>query len=138
MLSQLVAAAAPNLFSADASGSGVAAATAVRTLDQLQTPLPVFSCSSAGCASVPLVLGIDTPIFVSFYGTGIRGASPADVIVSIGGIQTPVQYAGPQSQFAGLDQINVPLPLSLRNAGEVNVTVTIAGRASNTVRIAVQ
>jgi uncharacterized protein (TIGR03437 family) len=47
----------------------------------------------------------------------------------------PVLYAGPQPQFPGLDQVNVPLSLSLRGAGVVNVTVTVDGVTSNPVKI---
>jgi uncharacterized protein (TIGR03437 family) len=55
--------------------------------------------------------------------------------VNIAGVDLPVQYAGPQSQYPGLDQVNVELPPSLAGAGQVNVTVTIDGVAANTVAI---
>src|SRR6516164_846696 len=58
---------APGLFSAARTGTGVAAATAMRTVipSPNQTPLPVFQCDQAGnCVPVPIVLGVDTPIYV--------------------------------------------------------------------------
>ena len=136
-----VLAVVPALFAVDASG--IAAATAVRyTLPLNQgAPVPVFICldNTAGCQLVPIDLGVDTPVYLSFYATGIRGRSPSGtVMVSMGGVNVPATYAGPQGQFDGLDQINVPLPLSLRGAGTINVTVTADGVASNPVKIQVQ
>jgi uncharacterized protein (TIGR03437 family) len=131
----------PTLFSADDSGTGAAAATAVRVLigrpDQF--PIPVFSCSGSVCSTVPIALGVDTPIYLSLYGTGIRNRSAqANVTCTIGGISVPVLYAGPQLQYAGVDQVNVALTLNLRNLGEADVIVTVDGQASNAVRVNVQ
>ena len=130
---------APTLFSANATGSGVAAASAIRYLagnPQSGSLIPVFQCGSSGCISVPLDLGIDTPIILSLYGTGIRNrSSPANVKVTINGIALPVQYAGPQPDFAGLDQVNVALTLQLRGAGETSVVLTADGQTSNTVTV---
>jgi len=76
---------------------------------------------------------------LSFYGTGIRGRSSlAKVTVAIGTITVPALYAGPQPHFPGLDQVNVPLSLWLRGAGEVNVIVTVDGVSSNPVKINVK
>ncbi len=127
----------PTLFSANSTGSGVAAANAVRTQvnnPALQSPVPVFQCSNSGCVSVPIELGVDTPVYVSFYGTGIRNhiANPS---VIINGISVPVSYAGPAPGFAGLDQVNVALTLSLRGSGESKVVLTVDGQTSNTVTI---
>jgi uncharacterized protein (TIGR03437 family) len=130
---------APALFSADASGHGAAAATAIMVTPAGQSALPVISCTSSGCVTVPLKLGVDTPIYLTLYGTGIRNApSLAAVTCTIGGVSVPVQYAGPQPQYAGLDQVNVPLTLNLRGLGEVDVIVTVSGQASNAVRVNVQ
>lgn len=118
---------------------GVAAATAVRLLipSAIQSPVPVFRCVDTpdSCRLVPIDPGLDTPVYLSFYGTGISGAG---VQVTIGGMTLMPTYVGPQGQFPGLDQVNVGLPLSLRGAGEVSVTVTAGGVTSNAVKIAVQ
>lgn len=133
---------APSLFSASGTGSGVAAATAVRVTipTQIQSPVTVFQCpSGSGCQAVPIDPGLDAPVYVTFYGTGIRGASsPSNVSVQIGSVTVAPSYAGPQPQTPGLDQVNVPLPISLRGAGTVNVTVTVDGVMSNPVQIAIQ
>jgi uncharacterized protein (TIGR03437 family) len=131
----------PTLFSMSSTGTGVAAATALQTQanGQLQSSVSVFQCSFLVCTSVPIVLGADTPIYVSFYGTGIRGRSSlSNVHLTIGGTDVPVQFAGAQTTYPGLDQVNVQLPLSLRGAGESNVVLTVDGQVSNTVTIRVQ
>jgi uncharacterized protein (TIGR03437 family) len=133
---------APALFSMSGTGSGVAAATGVRQVisTQAQGPVPVFQCDAPGsCTVVPIDPGVDAPVYLSFYGTGIRGASSLDnVSVKIGNVTLKPTYAGPQSQTPGLDQINVPLGLSLRGAGLVDVTVTIDGVTSNAVQVNIQ
>src|ERR1700674_505663 len=68
---------APGLFSIDAQG--IAAATAIRVVipTQIQSPVSVFLCqdSFAGCSLVPIDPGVDAPVYLSFYATGIRGRS---------------------------------------------------------------
>ena len=130
---------APTLFSMNGNGMGVAAATAIRTLagnPGSQSPVPVFQCDSSGCVPVPIDLGLDTPVFLSLYGTGIRNRSSlANVKVTINGVSVPVLYAGAQPQFDGLDQVNVGLTLNLRGSGVSNVVVTVDGKDSNAVII---
>jgi uncharacterized protein (TIGR03437 family) len=133
---------APTLFSMNGMGTGVAAATAISA--QVANPLlqgnvPVFQCNNSGCTSVPINLGVDTPIYVTFYGTGIRNRSNlTDVAVMINGVSVPVLYAGPTPNFTGLDQVNVGLLLSLRGSGESNVVLQVNGQSSNTVTINIQ
>jgi uncharacterized protein (TIGR03437 family) len=133
---------APALFSMNGTGAGVAAATAIVTQagnPQVQTPVPVFQCNGGTCSSVPIVLGVDTPVYVTFYGTGIRNRSSlANVTVSIHGVGVPVSYAGPTPGFAGLDQVNILLPLAFRGSGESSVQLTVDGQTSNLVTINVQ
>jgi uncharacterized protein (TIGR03437 family) len=133
---------APTLFSMSGTGSGVAAALAVAVQaanPQLQSPVPVFQCGSMGCVSVPIALGVDQPVYVSFYGTGIRNRSSlGNVTVTINGVSVPALYADAAPNYPGLDQVNVGLPLTLRGSGEVNVVLTADGKASNTVTINVR
>ncbi len=133
---------APTLFSMNGNGSGVAAATALQVQagnPQLQGPVQVFQCGDSGCTATPIALGVDTPIYLSLYGTGIRNlSSVSNVTVTINSISVPVQYAGPQPSFAGLDQVNVLLPLNLRGAGEVPVVLTVDGQSSNAVTVNIQ
>jgi len=120
----------------------VAAALAVAVQaanPQVQSPVPVFQCDAAGCAAVPIALGVDRPVYVSFYGTGIRNRSAlANVTVTIQGTTLAAEYAGAAPGFAGLDQVNVALPLSLRGSGVANVSLTVDGQVSNVVTILIQ
>jgi uncharacterized protein (TIGR03437 family) len=133
---------APGLFSMSGTGSGVAAALAVAIQaanPQLQSAVPVFQCGDMGCVSVPIGLGVDQPVYVSFYGTGIRNRSSlANVTVTINGVSLPVLYAGPAPNYVGLDQVNVGLSLALRGSGESNVVLSVDGQTSNAVTINIQ
>jgi uncharacterized protein (TIGR03437 family) len=135
-----VGAVAPAIFSANGDGKGVAAATAVRVLlgSHIQGSVQVFQCGNkpGSCTSVPIDTGLDTPVYLSLYGTGIRGRSSlSNVMVTIGGMPVPVLYAGAQPEVPGLDQVNAGLTLGLRGSGEVDVVVTVDGVSSNAVRV---
>jgi uncharacterized protein (TIGR03437 family) len=54
----------------------------------------------------------------------------ANVSTRIGGVITPVDYAGPQSEFGGVDQVNVRLPRSLAGRGVVPVEVIVDGNVA--------
>jgi uncharacterized protein (TIGR03437 family) len=133
---------APTLFSMSGNGSGLAAATAIRVNagnPNVQFPVTLFDCSSAPCKALPIDVGLDTPAFLTLYGTGIRKRSSLDkVLVTINGISVPALYAGPQPNFAGLDQINVPLTLNLRGSGVANVVLKVDQHQANTVTVDVQ
>jgi len=131
---------APALFSADSSGSGPAAATAVSaSASNVQTPVAVYQCNFAGvCSTVPIVLSANAKTIVSLFGTGIRGAGPSSVSCTVHGTSVPVEYAGPQGPFLGLDQINIDLPLALKGSGQSEVVLTAAGHKANTVLIDIQ
>ena len=134
---------APGLFSLDGSGMGLAAATAIQVQagnPSLQSPVAVFQCSGASaCVATPISLGVDTPVYLTLYGTGIRNRSSlAGVQVTINGNNVPVLYAGPQIQTEGLDQVNVLLTLNLRGSGQSNVVLTVDGQSSNTVTVDIQ
>ncbi len=134
-----IAAIAPGLYSMNSNGAGVAAAVALQangagTLGQLQ----VFSCQPGAplsCLSSPLSLSGGT-VYLSLYGTGIRGASAVQAFVA--GQSVPVLYAGPQGNFAGLDQVNLSLPPTLAGTGEASVYIVADGTASNMVTIKLQ
>ncbi len=121
---------APGLFTADASGQGIAAATV--------NGAPIFSCGAAGCSAALVDLTSDAPVYLSLYGTGIRHRSSlANVTCVVGGVNVPVLYAGPQGTYPGLDQVNLQLPASLRGLGVVDVVLTVDGQTANTVRIGI-
>ncbi len=138
-----IATVAPGIFTANEDGKGVAAAIAIRRViaTNLQTELPVFLCANGPgtCASVPLGLGVDTPVYLTLFGTGFRGHSSLGIVTcTIGGETVPVLFADAQPQYPGLDQVNVPVVLGLRGKGEVDVVLTVDGQPANTVRVNVQ
>ena len=135
-----LSAVAPGLFSANATGQGVAAAVALRVRadnSQSYEPVAVLDPATNKFVSTPIDLGPATDqLFLLLYGTGIRGRSAlANVSVKIGGVDAETLYAGAQNDFQGLDQINVRVPRSLAGRGEVDVVLTADGQVSNTVRV---
>ena len=90
-----------------------------------------------GLFPVAQFTGTDT-VYLILFGTGIRGRSAESAVtVTIAGRKLPVSYAGAQSQYPGLDQVNVALPAELKGAGKVPVTVTVDGRVSNTISVTI-
>jgi uncharacterized protein (TIGR03437 family) len=135
----LVGPVAPGLFTADASGSGAAAAQAVRvTPDGAQTLQSLSECATVtSCRAVPIDFGgIEDRVVLVLYGTGIRGASGTNgVRVTIGTQELTCQYAGRHPSHAGLDQINIELPRSLQGMGQVSLNLTVDGVAATPVTI---
>lgn len=134
-----VAAAAPSLFTANASGSGVAAASVVQaSADGMQTNFLAFTDAAPGArqpAAIDLGDEGDVTVLVVF-GTGFRGAS--NVTASLGGRPLTVLFAGEQPEFRGLDQANLALDRSLIGLGTADLVVTADGVTANVVRIAIQ
>ncbi len=131
---------APALFTASQTGSGPAAAIfTVLHADGTSTNTLAANCPSAGaCTTVPLNLGSSTDhAFLSLYASGVR-AHHTPVSVIVGATTIAASYAGPQNQYPGMDQINIPLAASLAGAGKVNVQLVVDGADSNTVQIQIQ
>jgi uncharacterized protein (TIGR03437 family) len=126
-----IQAVAPTLFSANGSGLGVVAATAISVQpgSNAQTPLPVFECGSTGCSSVPIPVSSNGQVYVTLYGTGIRNGQ--SVSVTINGTNVPVQFVGPAPGFTGLDQLNILLPASLQGSGETDLVLTVDGQTTD-------
>jgi len=137
-----IGATAPGLFAANQTGQGPAAAELIRVHPDGSEDLSfTFSCDSSGqnCANVPIAFTnpADQLVLV-LYGTGIRGAAKSSVTATIGNLTLPVDYAGPQPTFAGLDQVNVTLPSTLAARGQLVLVVTVNGQATNMVQVAFQ
>ncbi len=139
----LVSGVSPGLFSANGSGQGLAAGNvqAVNGSSSLILPMAVYDPGQDQFVPEPISLGsAGTLVYLDFYGTGFRfRSSIADVLVSLGGIPVATLYAGPQSQYAGLDQLIVgPIPRSLAGRGAVTVSVNVDGSPANTLRVVFQ
>ena len=138
-----LAAVAPGLFSADATGTGVAAGSALLvSADGTQTQLPIDSCSGTPlvCTAIPIDLGSDTDtVYLTLYGTGIRGRSALSAVTAApGGIACDVLYAGPQPDFPGLDQVNLRINPALKGRGKVEVALSVNGVFANVLSVVIQ
>lgn len=134
---------APGIITADSSGKGVPAAQVVRlNAAGMQTVAPAFTAGTAANSFTTSPISLATAsdqVYLMLYATGIRRHSLNPVIATIGGVRVPVTYAGAQSQFPGLDQINIgPLPQSLVGKGQVDLMIMVDGVPVNTVQIAFQ
>ncbi|HKQ74263.1 MAG TPA: kelch repeat-containing protein, partial [Blastocatellia bacterium] len=132
-----IALSAPAIFTANAAGTGDAAALA--TVDGVNYQLPPFDT---------LVNG--RPNIIVFFATGVRrapAANPDDgdgvaesVTVTIDGKPARTLFAGAQGFLNSLDQMNVELPASLAGGGErsVEVRVSVNGLPANPVTIRIR
>jgi uncharacterized protein (TIGR03437 family) len=132
----------PTLFSMAGTGTGPVAATALSIgggSPATSSPVSLFNCNSLPCQALPIDLSGSNPVYLTLYGTGIRNRSSLDnVLVTINGIGLPALYAGPQPNFAGLDQINVQLTPALRGSGVSNIVVKVDQHQANIVTVAIQ
>ncbi len=124
-----IAQVAPALFTANASGRGVAAAVVLRIKPNGKEsfePVARPDRSQDCFVHAPIDLNpIDDRVFLLLYGTGLR--LPGQTIrVLLGGEIRPTAYA-PVQGLAGLDQINVELPRTLIGRGVVECTLTVDG-----------
>jgi uncharacterized protein (TIGR03437 family) len=138
-----ITAVAPGIFTADASGRGLAAAIIVRVkADGTQTTEPIgrFDTTLGRFVPLPIDLGPEgDQVILLLFGTGLRGrTSLANVSVTIGGVPAEVQYLGQQGGFVGLDQANIRLPRTLAGRGEVDVVTVVDGKTANTVRVSIK
>jgi len=137
-----VASVAPGLFTANASGQGVAAGVALRVRGSEQTfePIAQFDAAQNRFIPRPIDLGPEgDQVFLILYGGGFRFRSALSAVsVKIGGADMEAPYAADAPGYVGLDQSNVRLSRSLIGRGEVDVVLTVDGKAANTVRIAIK
>ena len=123
-----VAAAAPAIFTEDASGTGPA--SALKANDQ-----------SLVTADNPLNAG-DA---VELYATGLGLTTPSNGLdvavqqptVTVGGVACPVTFAGAAPGYIGLDQINCTIPAGLASSASAPVVITSGSLTSNTATLAV-
>jgi uncharacterized protein (TIGR03437 family) len=141
----MVQALAPALFTANGDGEGVVAANAYRTVipTGVATPTDVFQCGTTpgSCVAVPIDVGLDAPVTVTAYATGVLGSSDtAAVTVTIGSTVLPVSVTSMDSSgpLAGINLVTFGLPLGLRGSGTVDIFLTVDGMPSNHAQIDIQ
>ena len=115
-----VVSAAPGIFTMAGSGTGQAAA--------------INQDGSLNSESNPAPRGS----IVSIYATG-QGFGSSAIVLTIGGYQAPLPYAGPAPGFSGLMQINAQIPGGFLAPGVQPVLLSIGGAKSRVgVTIAIQ
>jgi uncharacterized protein (TIGR03437 family) len=135
-----VSAVSPGLFTANATGSGLPTAVVLRVRSNNTSQFEAIAQYDPGqnrFIPIPIDLGpVGDQVFLILYGTGIRyRGTLASVSVNIGGVENQVTFAAAQGGLIGLDQINVRLQRSLIGRGDVDVNLTVEGRAANRVQV---
>jgi uncharacterized protein (TIGR03437 family) len=134
-----IASVSPGLFSVNASGQGLAAGVLLRIKNGVQTfePIARFDSAQNRFVALPIDLGAETdPVFLLLYGTGIRRHGGLSAVsLTLGGVNAPLTYAGPQPDLVGLDQLNISLPRALAGRGDVDIVLTAGGKTANRVQV---
>jgi len=138
-----IATVAPSLFSASATGQGLAVAIVQRRKANGAISYETtsrFDSSLGRLVAVPIDLSQPTDqVFLLLYGTGIKNRSSlSNVLVKLGGTNSEVLFAGATTEFAGLDQVNIRLPQTLAGRGTVNIAITVDGQSANLVDISIK
>ncbi len=130
----------PGLFSAAASGGGLAAAVAVRVNleDRTRTIEDVAFFNEERGAYEPILLNPavnGSALYLELLGTGIRNSS--ELSVEIGGVSVPATLQEGPGPSPGLDQVIVgPLPIELARREVVEIKLTADGIQANAVQVA--
>lgn len=129
---------APGLFTADGSGTGVAAAyAALYKADGTVQEQRVISCETGRCVAAPLDLGeAGDSLVVTLFGTGWRRAET--MTATVDGRAAQILFTGAQPEVPGLDQANIRIPKEVAGRGEVDIVVIADGNAGNGGRISIR
>jgi uncharacterized protein (TIGR03437 family) len=133
----------PGVFTLDQNGSGPGAILKTSDFSKICPP------ARADCSTNPATRGEPIAIYATGLGT-VQGTLPigdaatqalettATTTASVGGYPAQVLYAGLAVGFAGLYQVNVVVPANVPTGPQVPVTVSVGGRTSNVVTVAVE
>lgn len=133
-----IATVAPALFSAGATGQGLAVAIVQRVRADGSSqfePIARFDTTLNRYVAIPIDLGPPADqVFLVLFGTGFRFRSNlSSASVKIGGADAQVLFAGATPGLYGLDQANVRLPRALIGRGDVSIVLTVDGKSANAV-----
>ena len=131
---------APGLYTQNAAGLAAAYVDYYTASGKFTSQQNVVEHNSSGqLVANPISLDPEgSQVYLLLFGTGLRHAAKSDVTVTVGSTTLPAAFSGAQGGFAGLDQVNVLLPYSLKGSGSVPVVVNAAGISSNAVLITIQ
>ncbi|MBL8206086.1 MAG: hypothetical protein JNM09_17755 [Blastocatellia bacterium] len=137
-----VGAVAPGLFTGNVNGSGASVGFAIRVVNSQQGRESLFAIDGTTSLAVTRAINFNPAaesLFFELYGTGVRNrTSQTNVSCELGGVTVPVEYASDAPGFIGLDQVNIKIPNSLDNRGEVDLVLIVDGKRSQTVRVNIQ
>jgi uncharacterized protein (TIGR03437 family) len=105
----------------------------VRVRDGAQTVESSYELCRNGWWCLSVDMGAETDqVYLVILTTGLRNRSSLDnVKVLIGDVEVRAEYAGPQFERAGIDQINLKLPRSLAGRGYLVLQMTLDGNPDN-------
>ena len=130
---------APGLFTLNANGRGPVAGLFLRVrANGQQIYENVATLTNSQWQTLPVDWSNATDqLFLVLFGTGLRFRSGLNAVTSnVGGAGQAVVYAGAQGSLVGLDQINLQLNrANLIGRSEVDVSLTVDGKPSNTVKV---
>ncbi len=139
---------APGLFSADASGKGLAAAVLLRVKADGSTVYEPVSRRDAEnkLIAVPIDFGAESDqLYLALFGSGLRGyrnacggGASCQIMARVGLTDVQVTYIGAQGDLAGLDQINIQLPRALTRNVTTRINLTINGKSLNAVEVVIK
>jgi len=126
-----IAAVSPGIYSANSTGQGAAAATYIRVAaNGARTEGYLFDTTTRSLVGIPATA--TDQIYLILYGTGMRGGTAT---ATVGGVNVPVAGPVAQSQFPGLDQINLgPLPARI-GLGAKEIIIRQGNVLANTVMV---
>ncbi len=146
-----VAHVAPALFTANSNGQGVPAGVLLRVRGdgaQSYESFARFDPATQRYAAAPIDLGAASDqVFLILFGSGWRNRSALTAVTAraaavnspiVTALDLPVIFAGPQGGLVGLDQLNLRLPRTLLGRGDLEVQLTVDGKAANAVRVTVR
>jgi uncharacterized protein (TIGR03437 family) len=131
---------APGVFTANSDGAGAAAAVVVRVApDGSQTRQLAYDCSAGAGRCVPAAIDVSPgeEVFLLLFATGIRGRTNLGAVRMLPFLEQyfEVLYAGPQSEYPGVDQINLRIKARPPMPGDLPLQLFVDGRPANEVTV---
>jgi uncharacterized protein (TIGR03437 family) len=138
-----VAQVAPGLFSADATGQGLAAGNAISQVGSATSTaaLAVLDATTSIWVAQPIDLAAATDgLTLELRATGLRNRNANGYVVAqIAGVDVPVVSIAASTTDTGIDIVTLgPLPQSLAGSGLVDVQLAVDGVSANPVSIYIE
>jgi uncharacterized protein (TIGR03437 family) len=92
--------------------------------DNVQTIEAIFTEQGGSVQEVPIDVS-SGDVYLTLFGTGFD-VLPNGAGAQIGTENIIASYAGPQTQFPGLDQVNILLPKSLAGSGRTLLQLNLS------------